>query len=247
MNYYNYQDVMIIITGLQYIISAIALVLTIIARGFIFSKAKEPAWATVVPFYNIHEIFKIAGKKKLFPAYLVLYILYIPVFIAYLTQTKRLERRYNMLSMGGLVSVLQGMLILIILLLVIAVVMLVIKILMLSALSKSFGKGAGFTCGLIFLPVIFYCIIAFSNNIVYIGPNGEPSYHQMPPQNMGYGNQMPPQGMNYVNQIPSQNMNYGEQVPPPPYMGAQIHHQNDNMQVNDMNSSMTNQDDIYKK
>jgi hypothetical protein len=40
------------------------------------------------------------------------------------------------------------------------------------ALSKSFGKDVGFTLGLIFLPIIFYPILAFDRTIVYVGPGG---------------------------------------------------------------------------
>lgn len=38
-------------------------------------------------------------------------------------------------------------------------------------LAKSFGKGTGFTVGLIFLTPIFYLILGFSKD-AYIGPNG---------------------------------------------------------------------------
>ncbi len=37
-----------------------------------------------------------------------------------------------------------------------------------NLLSKSFGKGTGFTLGLLFLPYIFYPILAFDKSIVYI-------------------------------------------------------------------------------
>ncbi|PUZ19986.1 hypothetical protein DCM91_19785 [Chitinophaga costaii] len=49
-----------------------------------------------------------------------------------------------------------------------------IAIVMINLLSKSFGKDSGFTVGLIFLPIIFYPILAFSSNIRYIGPGGQP-------------------------------------------------------------------------
>lgn len=38
-------------------------------------------------------------------------------------------------------------------------------------LAKSFGKGTGFTVGLIFLAPIFYMILGFGKD-AYIGPNG---------------------------------------------------------------------------
>lgn len=40
-----------------------------------------------------------------------------------------------------------------------------------NLLSKSFGKGEGFTVGLIFLGIIFYPILAFGDS-VYLGPGG---------------------------------------------------------------------------
>lgn len=40
-------------------------------------------------------------------------------------------------------------------------------------LSKSFGKGTGFCVGLVFLSVIFHCILAFSRNTHYEGGSPE--------------------------------------------------------------------------
>jgi len=43
-----------------------------------------------------------------------------------------------------------------------------------NLLSKSFGKSEGFTIGLLFLPYIFYPILAFDKSIRYIyGNNGD--------------------------------------------------------------------------
>jgi hypothetical protein len=60
-----------------------------------------------------------------------------------------------------------------ILLFLIPIVNLVILILMYNDLSKSFGKGAGFTVGLIFLGIIFFPILGFGS-AQYIGPGGTP-------------------------------------------------------------------------
>ena len=100
---------------------------------------------------------------------------------------------------------------------------LVINILCCIGLAHAFGKGAGFACGLIFLNVIFVCIIAFNKNIVYVGdgynsnnnyynPYGSNGYGQQYGQNM-YGNganQQYGQNMygNGANQQYGQNM-YG--------------------------------------
>jgi hypothetical protein len=48
----------------------------------------------------------------------------------------------------------------------------VVLIMMIHGLSKSFGKGAGYTVGLVFLGVIFYPMLAFGD-AQYIGADGE--------------------------------------------------------------------------
>jgi hypothetical protein len=47
--------------------------------------------------------------------------------------------------------------------------MIVLYILQCKGIARSFGLGGGFTVGLIFLPFIFYAIIAFDSNIAYVG------------------------------------------------------------------------------
>lgn len=49
----------------------------------------------------------------------------------------------------------------------------VFAIMMTNLLAKSFGKDVGYTLGLIFLPIIFYPILAFGN-AKYQGPAGAP-------------------------------------------------------------------------
>lgn len=58
-----------------------------------------------------------------------------------------------------------------ILLFLIPVVNIIFAVWMTNLLSLSFGKGVGFTIGLLFLSIIFYPILAFSN-AEYKGPAG---------------------------------------------------------------------------
>ena len=46
---------------------------------------------------------------------------------------------------------------------IVAIVFLIINILVYIKLAKAFGKGGGFAVGLIFLPFIFQCILAFGS------------------------------------------------------------------------------------
>ncbi len=54
----------------------------------------------------------------------------------------------------------------------------VIGIWVINLLSISFGKGVGFTLGLIFLPIIFYPILGFGN-VEYKGGAGKPQVTQI--------------------------------------------------------------------
>lgn len=58
-----------------------------------------------------------------------------------------------------------------ILLLLVPIVSLVILIMVYNDISKSFGRGVGFTLGLIFLPFIFWPILGFGGS-QYRGPAG---------------------------------------------------------------------------
>ena len=60
------------------------------------------------------------------------------------------------------------------LLIFIPIVNYVILIMMFHGLSKSFGKGAGYTVGIILLPFIFYPMLAFGD-AQYIGAGGTPN------------------------------------------------------------------------
>jgi hypothetical protein len=48
----------------------------------------------------------------------------------------------------------------------------VIWIITMVKLSKAFGKGGGWACGLIFLPYVFFPITGFSKDFQYVGKNG---------------------------------------------------------------------------
>lgn len=51
----------------------------------------------------------------------------------------------------------------------IPIVNIVVLIIVINALSKSFGKGVGFTIGLLFLGIIFYPILGFGDT-TYTAP-----------------------------------------------------------------------------
>lgn len=91
-------------------------VLMVVSSWKIFTKAGQPGWACIVPFYNVYILLKIAGKPGW---WLILFL--------------------------------------------IPVVNLIMAIITYIALAANFGKGAGFAIGMIFLPFIFFPMLAFGD------------------------------------------------------------------------------------
>ena len=196
--------------GVREVINLAVFVLTIVASWILYNKAGEPGWAAIIPFYNSYIRFKVAGKKKLFWGYLAAFVVTIASFILLCYElvvsgifmfARAYSRSYydSMYGYSSSLSTHMAMMIFSVVIFFSAlIVMVVLNIMCCIGLSHAFGKGAGFACGLIFLNVIFICIIAFNKNIVYVGdgynsnnnyynPYGSNGYGQQYGQNM-YGN-----------------------------------------------------------
>lgn len=109
------------------IVTIVTLLILLISRWKIFTKANQPGWAVLVPIYNTLVFLKVIGKPWW---WLIMFV--------------------------------------------IPFVNLIFLIWALNMLSKSFGKGTGFTVGLVLLPLIFYAILGFGS-AKYLGPAGESS------------------------------------------------------------------------
>jgi ABC-type sulfate transport system permease subunit len=101
--------------GMVIVYLAICL-LMIISLWKVFSKAGQPGWASIVPFYSIYVFLKVAGK----PGWWLVLMLLFPISIIF-----------------GIIATI--------------------------GLARNFGKGGGFTAGLILLPVIFLPMLAFGS------------------------------------------------------------------------------------
>ncbi|MCR5476430.1 MAG: DUF5684 domain-containing protein [Lachnospiraceae bacterium] len=163
-------------------------VMTIIALWMIYEKAGEHGWASIIPYYRQYVWFKVAGKANLFWAWLGASIAstvgIIMTFVGLLgmftggfftgsmndTMTGTLTIGVLLFGAGGIVG-------------------LIMVILRAVGLAKAFGQGGGFAVGLIFLQVIFLCILAFSKNMVYVGEDGgyTPYTPAGPGAGAGYG------------------------------------------------------------
>jgi hypothetical protein len=125
--------IMIIVMIFEFLFIA----LMIICQWIVFAKARQPGWAVLIPVYGLIIFLKLIGRPVSWIAWflqLFVFLIFAAVFPGIIT---------------GLLFFLS------------AVSGLVFAIISTNDLSKSFGKGAGFTVGLIFLPFVFYPILAF--------------------------------------------------------------------------------------
>ncbi len=168
------------IMGFVVVFTIIALavsVLVIVAMWKMFEKAGEPGWASLIPFYNSYVLFKISwGNGWFFLLSIVPSFLYQMVNFGYITNIIRaiinggMNGNFNNAYIASFASraVLSGFL-----MFILWAGMLAVHIILCIKLAKVFGQGGGFACGLFFLGAIFYCIIAFSKDIHYVGIPGK--------------------------------------------------------------------------
>lgn len=140
------------ITGMLLIILA-WYVVQVIANWKIFKKMGEPGWKAIIPFYNSYILYKKTWKTMVF------WIALVVGFIAGMFQSLS-ESMTDQAVIFASIS------------LVFFIAAAVINIIEYSKLSKSFGHGAGFTVGLVFLNPIFMLILGFGSS-QYIGNTTE--------------------------------------------------------------------------
>lgn len=136
---------------MPFMISALVILILVylasaIAMWNIFVKAGEKGWKGFVPFYNTFILFKISWSVKWFWTALALFVVAIVV---------------SNLSSRGNQSLFVVFLVITI---VCAVALFLVNCLAMYKLSFAFGKGAGFTVGLIFLNIIFMLILGFGSS-----------------------------------------------------------------------------------
>lgn len=152
-----YQDSIAYSAGYTFgmLLPLIVFILMIVAMWKIYVKAGAPGWGVLVPIYNVYLLFKIAWKTKMY--WIMLACMLLPGLLSGF-----------MVGMDGneVLAV-----ILPLLMMACAIASIVIGIINTVKLAKAFGKGGGFAVGLIFLSIIFYCILAFGK-AQYIGPEG---------------------------------------------------------------------------
>ncbi len=177
------RDVLNNLQGYSYTVNAFSsminlavLVLTVIAYWMVFEKAGEAGWKALIPFYNEYILFKVSGKKDLFWWKLGAQILGIIASIVMVVAGVFLIMSlfggdygfsYGLFFGSCAVLALTG------------IAGLILRIFQCIGLTKAFGISGGYAVGLVLIPVVFYCILAFSSNMRYVGAEGE-TWNEIP-------------------------------------------------------------------
>lgn len=136
---------MMVLGGMYLIFAFVWWILQIIANWYIFTKAGEAGWKSLIPIYGDYVSYKIAWQTSYFWLNFILGILLSYVSNANLNESMFLS--------------------LIVILLKIALT--VINIMYCVKLARAFGRGIGFAIGLILLQPIFLLILGFGSDQYY--------------------------------------------------------------------------------
>ena len=131
---------------LALLISLAVCIIMIIAVWRIYKKAGEPGWACLIPIYNLFVLLRFSWKTVIFWL-LLLSSVALSVGLTMYQQGSKL---------GMILTIVGGLL------------YIILAIMSMYYLAKSFGKGVGFTIGLLLLAPIFILILGFGS-AQYVG------------------------------------------------------------------------------
>lgn len=120
------------------IILILIYILCIIARWLIFIKAGESGWKSIIPLYNVYVQYQLTWKGSM--AIIMMALLF--------TSRVFSELGIPLSAIGSILDI----------------AAFVIQCIAMNKLAKSFGHGAGFTVGLIFLTPVFLMILGFGSS-----------------------------------------------------------------------------------
>ncbi len=139
------------------VISCIVYALSVIGMWITFRKAGRWGWLSIIPVVNTIMICLI-GWRKAWPVVVEIIVGAVGVVLLFI---------------GGLMVIFTAdgidfseasMLAVMIIGFILIIVAFVFYIIITNRLSKSFGHGAGFTVGLILIPLIMYLVLAFGKS-----------------------------------------------------------------------------------
>ena len=156
----------------------IVLIAQAIAKWNVFKKANEPGWAAFVPIYNKYISYKIAGRNKLFWAWLGLSLAAKVVYVAVIINFVQLIDYTHVYKYDEASQILQTEAQLVIGVIIIWAVMFAFDTVMYISFAQNFSRGTLFGIGLAIFPIIFMFVIVFSSKSQYI--NKQSDYDNYP-------------------------------------------------------------------
>jgi hypothetical protein len=117
-----------------------------ICRWIVFQKAGQAGWKSLIPIYDTFVQLRIIQRPQWW-GYLIIGVSIIQVILTYI-QDGDANNTMSLQFMSSIATL----------------VSFVFSVRITHGLSQSFGHGVGFTLGLLFLPFIFYPILAFGSS-----------------------------------------------------------------------------------
>ncbi len=154
------------VTGL---LSFAIAVVSIVALWKLFTKSGEKGWKAIIPLYNQYIMYKLYWKRMWFWITLALAVVILVLSGILLWDTAVYTLGYTSIAENTFLTVVLGLTAGI---MVLCIPLVVIEVIFYWKMAKSFNEGVGYFFGLLFLNVIFYCILAFGD-AKYYGPEGK--------------------------------------------------------------------------
>ncbi len=149
---------MVVFFGFFLLLCLIPAVIQIIGMWKLFVKAGRGGWESLIPFYNIVVLFQIS---KITPLWTLLYL--IPILILPFSVFDSLMYPDTVTMFSLMVSLFTF---------ISSIVLYALNIYQAYMMSKAFTKTSdsaiGYTIGLIFLPWLFYLLMALDKKLVYV-------------------------------------------------------------------------------
>ena len=178
-------DAILGIVGAMIILALIVCVLVVVAQWKVFTKAGKPGWMSIIPFLSTYVLGEISNADKRLTWGLIgsMVVNALAVFLARITgigydaSLASSAADVEITGPFGAISSIAG------------IATFVLTIITYIHLSQAFGHGGGYSAGLLLLPIVFFPMLAFGQD-VYRGPQPAPAGASYPQ----YG--LPPQGGN---------------------------------------------------
>ena len=139
-------DFLSTVYGVLFSVVGLLIVIAVIAgMWLVFQKAGEAGWKSIIPIYNVWVLMEIIGR----PGWWVI-LYFLPAVGWGLGELLDLPESWLAAAVVGVVSF-------------------VIWVITMVGLAESFDRGIGFAIGLMFLPMLFYPLLGFSD-MQYYGP-----------------------------------------------------------------------------